>query len=160
MASRLTAAAVGVALVVAGKLLDANLAIALALAIAYPLALALVGFYLPSERRAIGARLRPARQRCDRPSRRVHMLGRVRDSRPEPDVAQRVRRDARDDAARREVRDDLGGVAAGDLEADEPRREPGDCGVRSRTPGTSASLAFRRDARPRIRASTRSRPIP
>ncbi len=57
----LTAAAVGVALVIVGKLLDANLAIALALSIAYPLALALVGFYLPSERRAIGARLRPAR---------------------------------------------------------------------------------------------------
>ena len=57
----LTAAAVGVTLVTVGKLLDANLAIALALSIAYPLALALVGFYLPSERRAIGARLRPAR---------------------------------------------------------------------------------------------------
>ena len=57
----LTAAAVGVALVVAGKLLDANLAIALALSLAYPLALALLGFYLPAERRAIGARLRLAR---------------------------------------------------------------------------------------------------
>jgi O-antigen/teichoic acid export membrane protein len=56
-----TAALVGVALVVAGKLLDANLAIAFALAVAYPLALALFGFYLPAERRAIGARLRPAR---------------------------------------------------------------------------------------------------
>ncbi|MDQ3120998.1 MAG: oligosaccharide flippase family protein [Actinomycetota bacterium] len=56
-----TAAAVGIVLVVAGKLLDANLAISFVLALAYPLALALVGFYLPSERRAIGARLRPAR---------------------------------------------------------------------------------------------------
>jgi O-antigen/teichoic acid export membrane protein len=56
-----SAAAVGIALVAAGKLLDANLPVALALAVAYPLALALVGFYLPAERRAIGARLRPAR---------------------------------------------------------------------------------------------------
>ena len=52
-----TAALVGVALVVAGKLLDANLAVALALSLAYPLVLALFGFYLPAERRAIGARL-------------------------------------------------------------------------------------------------------
>jgi O-antigen/teichoic acid export membrane protein len=57
----LTAAAVGVALVVAGKLLDTNLAVAVALSLAYPLALALFGFYLPAERRAIGARLRLAR---------------------------------------------------------------------------------------------------
>ena len=56
-----TAALVGVALVVAGKLLDANLVIALLLALAYPLALALFGFYLPAERKAIGARLRLAR---------------------------------------------------------------------------------------------------
>jgi O-antigen/teichoic acid export membrane protein len=56
-----TAAAVGIALVAAGKLLDASLAVAFVLALAYPVALALVGFYLPSERRAIGARLRPAR---------------------------------------------------------------------------------------------------
>jgi O-antigen/teichoic acid export membrane protein len=56
-----TAAAVGLVLVVGGKLLDANLVAALALALAYPLVLALVGFYLPAERRAIGARLRPAR---------------------------------------------------------------------------------------------------
>jgi O-antigen/teichoic acid export membrane protein len=56
-----TAAAAGVALVVAGKLLDVNLAVALLLAIAYPLALLPLGFYLPAERRAIGARLRPAR---------------------------------------------------------------------------------------------------
>jgi len=56
-----TAAAMGIAIVVAGKLLEVNLVVALALALAYPLALALVGFYLPAERRAIGARLRPAR---------------------------------------------------------------------------------------------------
>jgi O-antigen/teichoic acid export membrane protein len=56
-----TAALVGVALVVVGKLLDVNLAVAFGLAVAYPLALALFGFYLPAERRAIGARLRPAR---------------------------------------------------------------------------------------------------
>ena len=56
-----TAAAVGVALVVGGKVLDVNLVAALALVLAYPLVLALVGFYLPAERRAIGARLRPAR---------------------------------------------------------------------------------------------------
>jgi O-antigen/teichoic acid export membrane protein len=56
-----TAATAGVALAVAGKLLDANLAVALALALAYPLALLPLGFYLPAERRAIGARLRPAR---------------------------------------------------------------------------------------------------
>jgi O-antigen/teichoic acid export membrane protein len=56
-----TAAAAGVALVAVGKLLDANLAVALALALAYPLALLPLGFYLPAERRAIGARLRPAR---------------------------------------------------------------------------------------------------
>jgi len=56
-----TAAAVGIALVVAGKLADVNLVVALALALSYPLALAVFGFYLPAERRAIGARLRPAR---------------------------------------------------------------------------------------------------
>ena len=56
-----TAAAVGIAIVVAGKLADVNLVVALALALAYPLALALFGFYLPAERKAIGARLRPAR---------------------------------------------------------------------------------------------------
>jgi O-antigen/teichoic acid export membrane protein len=56
-----TAAAAGLALVVAGKLLEANLAVALLLALAYPLALLPLGFYLPAERRAIGARLRPAR---------------------------------------------------------------------------------------------------
>jgi O-antigen/teichoic acid export membrane protein len=58
-----TAGLVGVALVVAGKLLDANLAVALALALAYPLTLLPFGFYLPAERRAIGARLGVARAR-------------------------------------------------------------------------------------------------
>ncbi len=49
-----TAAALAVALVVAGKLLDVGLALALLLALAYPLALAPLGFFLPGER----ARLR------------------------------------------------------------------------------------------------------
>jgi O-antigen/teichoic acid export membrane protein len=57
----LTAALVGIALAVAGKLLDANLVVALALALAYPAVLYPLGFYLPAERRAIGARLRLAR---------------------------------------------------------------------------------------------------
>ena len=52
-----TAVTVGVALVVVGKLVDAGLPVALALALGYPLVLALAGFYLPAERRAIGARL-------------------------------------------------------------------------------------------------------
>jgi hypothetical protein len=56
-----TAAAAGLALVGVGKLTDAGLAVALPLALAYPLALLPLGFYLPAERRAIGARLRPAR---------------------------------------------------------------------------------------------------
>ena len=49
-----TAAGAAIALLVAGELLDAGLAVALALALAYPLALAVLGFYLPFER----ARLR------------------------------------------------------------------------------------------------------
>ncbi|MDQ3380794.1 MAG: oligosaccharide flippase family protein [Actinomycetota bacterium] len=57
----LTAAAVGVALVVVGKLLDSGFAVAFLLALAYPLALVPFGFYLPAERKAIGAWLRPAR---------------------------------------------------------------------------------------------------
>ena len=57
----LTAAATGVALAVAGKLAGGGLAVALLLALAYPLALAPLGFYLPAERKAIGARLRLAR---------------------------------------------------------------------------------------------------
>ncbi len=56
-----TAASAGVGLAVAGKLLGGGFAVALALALAYPLALLPLGFYLPSERRAIGARLRLAR---------------------------------------------------------------------------------------------------
>jgi O-antigen/teichoic acid export membrane protein len=56
-----TAAAAGVALVVGGKLVGAGFAVALLLALAYPLVLLPLGFYLPSERRAIGARLRVAR---------------------------------------------------------------------------------------------------
>jgi O-antigen/teichoic acid export membrane protein len=51
-----TAAGAAVALVVAGKLLDAGLALALVLSLAYPLALLVLGFYLPAER----ARLRRA----------------------------------------------------------------------------------------------------
>jgi O-antigen/teichoic acid export membrane protein len=45
----------GVALTVAGKLLDVGLPAAVALTLAYPFVLALVGFYLPAERRRIGA---------------------------------------------------------------------------------------------------------
>ncbi|HEU0336686.1 MAG TPA: oligosaccharide flippase family protein [Gaiellaceae bacterium] len=56
-----TAAAVAVALVVAGKLLDLGLALSVLVVVVYPLALAPVGFYLPAERRAIGSRLRLAR---------------------------------------------------------------------------------------------------
>jgi O-antigen/teichoic acid export membrane protein len=56
-----TAGLAGVALVVAGKLLGGGLPVALALTLAYPLALLPLRFYLPAERRAIGARLRPAR---------------------------------------------------------------------------------------------------
>ena len=57
----LTAAATGVALAVAGKLAGGGLPVAPLLALAYPLALAPLGFYLPAERKAIGARLRLAR---------------------------------------------------------------------------------------------------
>jgi O-antigen/teichoic acid export membrane protein len=57
----LTAAGAGVALVVGGKLAGAGLPLSLALALAYPLLLFPTGFYLPEERRAIGARLRLAR---------------------------------------------------------------------------------------------------
>jgi O-antigen/teichoic acid export membrane protein len=56
-----TAAAAGIALVVAGKLVGGGLPVALGLAVVYPLALLPLGFYLPAERRAIGARLRLAR---------------------------------------------------------------------------------------------------
>jgi O-antigen/teichoic acid export membrane protein len=56
-----TAVAVGIALVVAGKLAGGGLALALPLALVYPLALLPLGFYLPAERRAISGRLRVAR---------------------------------------------------------------------------------------------------
>jgi O-antigen/teichoic acid export membrane protein len=56
-----TAAAAGVVLVTVGKLAGGGLPVAALLALAYPLALLPLGFYLPSERRAIGARLRLAR---------------------------------------------------------------------------------------------------
>jgi O-antigen/teichoic acid export membrane protein len=49
------AAGTAVALTVAGKLLDVNLPAAIALAVVYPLALLLLGFYLPAERQRIGA---------------------------------------------------------------------------------------------------------
>jgi hypothetical protein len=49
-----TAVAVGVALTVLGKWLDVNLAAAIALGASYPLALFVLGFFLPAER----ARLR------------------------------------------------------------------------------------------------------
>ena len=56
-----TAAAAGVVIVAIGKLVGGGLPVAALLALAYPLALLPLGFYLPSERRAIGARLRLAR---------------------------------------------------------------------------------------------------
>lgn len=57
----LTAGLAGVALVATGKLTGAGLPVAVALSLAYPLALVPLRFYLPAERRAIGARLRLAR---------------------------------------------------------------------------------------------------
>jgi O-antigen/teichoic acid export membrane protein len=57
----LTAGLAGVALVVGGKLAGVGLTVAVALTLAYPLVLLPLGFYLPAERRAIGARLRLAR---------------------------------------------------------------------------------------------------
>ena len=57
----LTAAGAGIALAVAGKLAGGGLPVAVLLALAYPLVLLPLGFYLPAERRAIGARLRLAR---------------------------------------------------------------------------------------------------
>jgi O-antigen/teichoic acid export membrane protein len=56
-----TAAGAGVALVAIGKIAGGGLPVALLLALAYPLVLFLLGFYLPAERKAIGARLRLAR---------------------------------------------------------------------------------------------------
>ena len=57
----LTAGLAGVALSVAGKLAGGGLPVAFGLALVYPLVLVPLGFYLPVERRAIGARLRLAR---------------------------------------------------------------------------------------------------
>lgn len=54
----LTAALAGVALAAAGKIGGGGLPVALALALAYPLVLVPLGFYVPAERRAIGAGLR------------------------------------------------------------------------------------------------------
>ena len=62
----LTAASAGVALAVAGKLLDGGLPLSLALALAYPLLLAAVGFTLPVERRAVRGRLRSRLTRASR----------------------------------------------------------------------------------------------
>jgi len=56
-----TAVAAGLALVAVGKLAGGGLPVAVALSLAYPLLLLLAGFYLPAERKAIGARLRLAR---------------------------------------------------------------------------------------------------
>ncbi|HEU0245715.1 MAG TPA: oligosaccharide flippase family protein [Gaiellaceae bacterium] len=56
-----TAAGAGIALVAVGKLAGGGLPVAFLLALAYPLALFLLGFYLPAERKAIGARLRLTR---------------------------------------------------------------------------------------------------
>ena len=56
-----TAVGAGIALVAVGKLAGGGLPVAFLLALAYPLALFVLGFYLPAERKAIGARLRLAR---------------------------------------------------------------------------------------------------
>ena len=56
-----TAAGAGIALAAVGKLVGAGLPVAFMLVLAYPLTLFLLGFYLPAERKAIGARLRLAR---------------------------------------------------------------------------------------------------
>ena len=56
-----TAVAAGLALVAVGKLAGGGLPVAVALSVAYPLLLFPAGFYLPAERKAIGARLRLAR---------------------------------------------------------------------------------------------------
>jgi O-antigen/teichoic acid export membrane protein len=57
----LTAGLTGVAVAVAGKLVGGGFVVALALALAYPFVLLPLGFYLPIERKRIGARLRLAR---------------------------------------------------------------------------------------------------
>jgi O-antigen/teichoic acid export membrane protein len=56
-----TATAAGVGLAVVGKLVGGGLPVALLFALAYPAVLLPLGFYMPAERRAIGARLRPTR---------------------------------------------------------------------------------------------------
>jgi O-antigen/teichoic acid export membrane protein len=56
-----TAVGGGLALVAVGKLAGGGLPVAVALSLAYPLLLFFAGFYLPAERKAIGARLRLAR---------------------------------------------------------------------------------------------------
>ena len=53
-----TAGLTGVTLAAAGKLIGGGLPVALFFALVYPLVLFPLGFYLPAERRAIGARLR------------------------------------------------------------------------------------------------------
>jgi O-antigen/teichoic acid export membrane protein len=59
----LTASGLGVALVVAGKLAEVDLPLAIVLSLAYPVLLLALGFYLPAERRAMARRLRLARAR-------------------------------------------------------------------------------------------------
>jgi O-antigen/teichoic acid export membrane protein len=56
-----TAALAGIGIAVVGKLAGGGLLVALALSLAYPLVLLPLGFYLPVERKLIGARLRLAR---------------------------------------------------------------------------------------------------
>jgi hypothetical protein len=55
----LTAVGAAAALAVTAKVVDAPLALALGLALAYPLVLALLGFYLPAERARLRALGRP-----------------------------------------------------------------------------------------------------
>jgi O-antigen/teichoic acid export membrane protein len=56
-----TAAGAALALTLAGKLLDVPLAVAIALVASYPVALLVLGFYQPEERRSLTARVRFAR---------------------------------------------------------------------------------------------------
>ena len=56
-----TAVGAGIALAAIGTLVGGGLPVAIVLSLAYPLLLLPLGFYLPGERRAIGARLRLAR---------------------------------------------------------------------------------------------------
>jgi len=56
-----TAVATGIALAAVGKIAGGGLPVAVLLSLVYPLALLPLGFYLPGERKAIGARLRLAR---------------------------------------------------------------------------------------------------